>query len=124
MAAPNIVQVSTIYAKTNTANLTTNTATMVVNNPASSGKVFKINTIIVSNANNSNSHVVTIGYYNQDDLGGTQTEVIKDVTVPNNATVIITDKNSTLYLEEDRSLGATANIANNIKVICSFEEIS
>jgi len=34
------------------------------------------------------------------------------------------DKNTSLYLEEDRSIGATAGAANDLKVVVSYEEIS
>ena len=55
MAAPNIVNVSTITAKTFGARLTTTTTTSLLANSASSGKVFKVNTILVSNVDGSNS---------------------------------------------------------------------
>ena len=60
MAAPNIVNVSTITAKTVAAHLSTTTTTALLTNSASSGKVFKINTIIVSNVDGTNSADVTV----------------------------------------------------------------
>ena len=48
MAAPNIVNVATITGKSVTGALGTSTATLLQNS-ASSNKVFKINTILVSN---------------------------------------------------------------------------
>jgi hypothetical protein len=36
----------------------------------------------------------------------------------------VIDKSTSIYLEEDRSIGATASVANDLKVVCSFEEIS
>ena len=47
MAAPNIVNVSTITAKTVGAALGTSLTTDILANAASSGKVFKINTIVL-----------------------------------------------------------------------------
>jgi len=38
--------------------------------------------------------------------------------------LIVIDKSSGIYLEEDKSIGATASAANDLKVICSYEEIS
>lgn len=124
MAAPNIVQVSTITAKTNTANLTTNTATMLVSNPASSGKVLKVNSIILTNANTTSYRQCTVSYYTGQNITGSQIEIIKDVSIPNSAMLIVIDKNSSVYLEENTSIGLTATTANTIKAICSFEEIS
>ena len=48
MAAPNIVNVTTITGKTAGLAVTTS-ATDIVDNPASSGKVFKVNSLIISN---------------------------------------------------------------------------
>ena len=61
MAAPNIVNVSTITGKSVTGALGTSTATLLQNS-ASSNKVFKINTILVSNVDGTNSATAAISY--------------------------------------------------------------
>lgn len=124
MAAPNIVNVSTIIGKTASVTLNSTSAISIVNNPASSGKVFKINTIYVANTDGSSATEVTIGLYSEDDLGGTSTELIKTVVVPPDATLIVVEKASSIYLEEDKSIGAIAGVADRLKVTCSYEEIS
>ena len=124
MAAPNIVNVSTITGKTAVVNLSTTSATAVVSNAASSGKVFKINSLYVSNVDGSASAEITVSLYSEDDIGGTATEIAKTISVPADATVVIIDKNSSIYLEEDKSIGATAGAADDLKVVCSYEEIS
>lgn len=124
MAAPNIVNVSTITGKTAVVDLTSTSATTVVSNAASSGKVFKVNSLYVSNVDGVNPANITIGIYSEDDIGGTATEIVKTVAIPADATVVVIDKNSSIYLEEDKSIGATASAANDLKVVCSYEEIS
>ena len=124
MAAPNIVNVATITGKTAVVDLSTTNATAVVSNAASSGKVFKINSLYVSNVDGSSAAEITISLYSQDDIGGTATEIVKTVSVPADATLVVIDKNSSIYLEEDKSIGATASAASDLKVICSYEEIS
>lgn len=124
MAAPNIVNVSTITGKTAVVDLTSTNATAVVSNPVSSGKVFKINSLYVSNVDGTNNAEITISIYSQDDIGGTATEICKTVIVPADGTLVVIDKNSSVYLEEDKSIGATAGAANDLKVVCSYEEIS
>lgn len=124
MAAPNIVNVSTITGKTAVVDLTTTSATAVVSNAASSGKVFKINSLYVSNVDGASAAEITVSLYSQDDIGGTATEIAKTISVPADATVVIIDKNSSIYLEEDKSIGAIASAANDLKVVCSYEEIS
>ena len=124
MAAPNIVNVTTITGKTDQINLTTTSATAVVSNAAASGKVFKINSLVVSNVDGTSAADITVAVYSQDDIGGTATELVSTVSVPADASLVVIDKNTALYLEEDMSIGATAGTANDLKVVVSYEEIS
>ena len=124
MAAPNIVDVTTITGKSAVVDLTTTSATAVVSNAASSGKVFKINSLVVSNVDGTNAADITISYYSEDDIGGTATEIVSTISVPADASLVVIDKNTSIYLEEDRSIGATAGTASDLKVLVSYEEIS
>jgi hypothetical protein len=127
MANPNIVNVTTIYGNTSTYLISSTAdpfATALVNNPATSGKVFKINSIVVANVDGSSPADVTIKIFSQDDLGGTGTAIASTVSVPADATLIVTDKTTSFYLLEDKSIGATASAANDLVVTCSWEEIN
>ena len=124
MAAPNIVNVATITGKSAVVNLTSTAATAVVSNAASSGKVFKINSILVANVDGSVAADITLAYYSEDDIGGTATELLRTVSVPQDSPLVAFDKNTAFYLEEDKSIGATAGAANDLKVFVSYEEIS
>ena len=124
MAAPNIVNVTTITGKSAVVDLTTTNATLVVENPAASNKVFKINSLVVSNVDGTSAADITISYYSEDNIGGTATQIVSTVSVPADASLIVIDKNTSIYLEEDRSIGATAGSANDLKVVVSYEEIS
>ena len=124
MSNPNILNVTSIYGKTAYVALNSTSATTVVNNAASSGKVFKINTIIVSNVDGTNAADISINLYSQDDIGGTAYAIAKTISVPADASLVVLDKSSAIYLEEDKSIGATAGAADDLVVICSYEEIS
>jgi hypothetical protein len=124
MAAPNIVNVSTITAKSAYVALSSTSATQLVSNAASSGKVFKINMIQVANVDGTNACNVTVDYHSQDDIGGTAYSLVSTVSVPADASLVVIDKNTALYLEEDRSISVTAGTANDLEVIVSYEEIS
>lgn len=124
MANPNIVNVTSIIGKTNVVDLSTTNATLVVENAAASNKVLKINSLVVSNVDGTNAADITISLYSEDNIGGTATQIVSTVSVPADASLIVIDKNSFIYLEEDRSIGATAGSASDLKVVCSFEEIS
>ena len=127
MANPNILQAATVLGNTST-NLISSTAdpfaTALINNAASSGKVYKVNTIIAANVDGVSPYDITIKIFSEDDLGGTGTAIASTITVPADASVVILDKNSSFYLLEDKSVGATASTANKIVVTCSWEEIS
>jgi hypothetical protein len=127
VANPNIVNVTTILGNTSTTLISSTAdpfATALVNNAASSGKVYKINSIVAANVDGTNAADITIKIFSQDDLGGTGTAIASTISVPADATLIITDKTTTFYLLEDRSIGATASAANDIVVTISWEEIS
>ena len=124
MANPNIVSVSAIYGNNSLTSLSTTNATAIVNNAASSGKVYKINSIIVANTDGTDPYDVTISVYSEDDIGGTAYEIASTISVPADASVIIMDKNSSIYLKEDQSIGATAATASKLIVVASWEEIN
>ncbi len=123
MAAPNIIGATTILGKTTGANLTSNSATTILNNPANSGKCLKVNTLNVTNYT-GDPVAVTVSYYNSANVGGTAFAIVGNVTVPANSTFNVIDKSSQYYLEENNSLGATAVTANTLIVTCSYEDIS
>lgn len=124
MANPNIVNVAAIYGNNSSTSLSTTNATAIVNNPASSGKVFKVNMITVANVDGSAAADITINKYSQDDLGGTAYAIVSTVSVPADATLIVLDKTTALYLKEDESIGATAGTASDLVVTASWEEIN
>lgn len=124
MAAPNIVGVSTITGKTSTTALTTTSATTLVSNAASSGKVFKINMIQIANVDGTNACDVTVDVHSAASGGGTAYSLVSTVSVPADASLVAVDKNTAIYLEEDKSITATAGTASDLEIIVSYEEIS
>ena len=124
MAAPNIVNVSTITGKSATVALSTTSATTLVSNAASSNAVYKINMIQVANVDGTNACDVTVDVHSAAAGGGTAYSLVSTVSVPADASLVVLDKNTALYLEEDRSITATAGTANDLEVIVSYEEIS
>jgi hypothetical protein len=84
----------------------------------------KINTLIVSNVDPTASCDITISLYSAAALGGTATQIASTISIPADTSLIVISRETPVYLEEDRSIGATASIANDLKVVCSYEEIS
>ena len=124
MANPNLVNVAAIYGNNSTTALSTTNATAIINNPASSGKVFRVNSIVVSNVDGSTAADITISIYSQDDIGGTAYQIASTISVPADASLIVTDKTTSFYLKEDQSVGATAGTASDLVVTASWEEMN
>ena len=80
MANPNIVNTSTIVGNTGVAAVT-NVITALVTNSAASSKVYKINCLIVSNIDSTNSATLTVDIYRS----STSYTIINQVVVPINS---------------------------------------
>jgi hypothetical protein len=124
MAAPNIANVATITGKTTAVALANTAANTIVTNPSSSGKVLKLNSLYVANANTTTATNITVQYYSAANIGGTAYPFVSVVTVPAKATLVVIGKDTQVYLEENTSIGATASVANNLTVVTSYEELS
>ena len=123
MAAPNIVGINTVIGITTMRSLGDTNATTLVSNPAGSNYVYKINTIIVSNDDGTNSADITVALHDQDDGGGTAHKIAHTVAVAADSTLVVIDKASSIYLEEDRSIVVTASAGDDLDVLCSYESI-
>lgn len=117
MAAPNIVNVTTIIGKVSGLAVGTS-ASAIVTNPSSSNKVFKINALYVSNVTTNNGWITVDVLKN----GTTAFDIGYQITVPSYATLDVISK--AIYLEENDSLRLTANASATIEAVVSFEEIS
>jgi len=126
MANPNIVNVGRIFANNAGFNLRNTVETVVLNNPASSSKVQKINAISVANANSANAVLVTVKTHSQDDAGGTDYLVVKSAVIPVGGSLIVVSKDNSLYLKEDQSVSVTSGsggTAGGLDVFVSWEDI-
>lgn len=117
MAAPNIVNVTTIFGKTQYQQLTT-TLSNVVTNGATSGNVLKINDVLVANYTTSSIQTnVVVG------RGSTVFYLAGNMAVPANSTLVVVAKDSALYMEEGDYLQANASSATAAQISCSYEVI-
>jgi len=93
-------------------------ATAIVTNSSSSGKVFKINALYVSNVDGTNNATVSVDVYRST----TAYHIAKTITVPADATIDVISK--AVYLEEGDALRLTASASGDLEAVCSYEEIS
>jgi hypothetical protein len=121
MANPNIVNVTEIYGKVSHLEATTSAQTLV-ENPAGSGKIIKINTVTAANIDGTNS--VDVSCSLTDASAGTNGFIAYLVSVPGKSTLVVISKDTSIYLEEGDSLNITASAAGDCVVTVSYEEIS
>ena len=130
MSAPNIVGVATITGKIFYDALADTNLTSLVLNPASSGKVFKINTLIASNVDGTNAATIDVSYHPStttavgSTVSSTGYHLAKTITVPADATLVVISKDTSIYMEESSVLAVKASAANDIDFVVSYEEIS
>ena len=121
MSAPNLVNVSTITAKSVQAELNTTLTTEILANASSSNKVFKVNNIIVANIDGSNPADVTVAITKS---GGSPIKIASTISVPADATLVVVDKDSSLYLEEGDNIEAGASANSDLTITINYEELS
>lgn len=119
MANPNIVNVSSIFAKTVGAELSTTTTTDIVVCPAN--KILKINSIIVSNVDGSNAADATVYFY--DNSASSRYALAHTISVPADSTLVVVSKDTAIYLEEGDQIEAGASASNDLNIVISYEEI-
>lgn len=124
MAAPNIVAVTTIYGKTAYATPSDTNANVLLANAASSGKVLKINQIVAANVDGTNAVDCSVAINTAAAGSGTSYPIVSTVSVPADASLIVTDKTTAIYLEEDKSIVVTSGTASKIAYTISYEEIN
>lgn len=124
MAAPNVVNVATITAKTTYVTPSNTSANVLLANAASSGKVLKVNMIMAANVDGTSAVDTTVAINTAAAGSGTSYAIASTISVPADASLIVSDKSTAFYLEEDKSIVVTSGTASKITYTVSYEEIS
>ena len=131
MANPNIVNVTAIYGTTTYLTPSATTAVVLLPNAASSGLVYKINNIVAANVNGTSAVDTTVSIYSNGAVaqgsapsGGTAFPIVSTVSVPADASLIVADKTTGIYLMEGTSIVVTSGTASGITYSISYENIA
>jgi hypothetical protein len=133
MANPNIVNVTSIYGNTayvipastsvSVAWTYNGTTTLTGLTPAS-GTVNRVTSIVVSNVTSS-AATATVAIANNATYGsGTPYYIAYQISVPPNASVIVTDKTSSFYVTESQSVGVISGTSSALNYTATFEAIT
>lgn len=120
MAAPNIANVQTITGKVAGVAIGA-TATDLVANAASSGKLVRIVSVYIANVDGVNDATVNVDVQKN---GTTAYRITNTVNVPADTTLVVIGKDAPVYLEENDKLRATASAASDLEAVVSYEELT
>lgn len=131
MANPNIAALTTLTGNTTYLTPSATTAVVLLANPASSNQVFRINQIVAANVNGTNAVDTTVSVYTNGGVaqgsapsGGTAFPLASTVSVPADASLIVVDKTTAIYLQEGTSITVTSGTASGITYSISYEIIA
>jgi hypothetical protein len=131
MANPNIAALTTLTGNTTYLTPSGTTAVVLLPNAASSNQVFRINQIVAANVNGTSAVDTTVSIYTNGAVaqgsapsGGTAFPIASTISVPADASLIIVDKTTALYLMEGTSISVTSGTASGITYSVSYEVIS
>lgn len=119
MTTPNIRNLTTLNANISVLNVSTVSAN-IVSNPVSSNTVIKINTLIISNIDGTNTADITASIL----ANGVGYALVSTVAVPADASLIAISKATSIYLKEGDAIILSASANGDLQAICSYEEIS
>ena len=78
---------------------------------------------MLSNVDGTNAVDATVKVYNAA-TGGTGFSVASTLNVPADSTVVAIGRDNSVWLEEDRRIEVQASAADDLEVVCSYEEVS
>ena len=123
MTAPNIVGVNTITGITTSLHLTTTPQT-IISNAFDSNRVYKVNNILISNKDGSSAANVFVKFHPYGATGaGSSVSIAHEISVAADSSLVVLDKASAIYLEENKSIVAYSSANDDLDIISSFEII-
>ena len=122
MTPPNIVNVTEIYGNTYGSALTT-ADSIFVNNIQSSGKVYKINALYISNIHGTAAADVSVTLNTAYVTATANTRIASTISVAADSTLVLITKDSSIYLTEEGRINITSNANSHLEAVISWDEI-
>ena len=119
MATPNLASVATINGFTTNGAVTTSNQDIV---DVTAEYVYKINSLIIANIDGTNAATVTVSI--STDNGSNYHAIASTVSVPADATLVVIDKNSALYLDETDLLRVVGSANSDLTYTVSGEKMT
>lgn len=123
MANPNLFAVTSGYGVTSYLIPTNTSATTWTALTPATGTVNKIENMVASNVTGSAASI-TVSINSATGGGGTAYRIAYQISVPANASLIIVDKTTALYVGEGQSIVVTSGTTNAIEMTASYEALT
>jgi len=123
MATPNIVGVTDIRGNTVYIIPSTTSATVWTALTPATNVVNKVGNITATNVTSS-AVAVTVSINSATAGGGTAYRLCYQISVPANASLIIVDKTTGLYVNDAQSVVVTSGVANALEFVATYEAIT
>lgn len=94
--------------------LSSTSLTSLLDNAAASGEIILVTSIIITNEDTANTTYITLERYSQDALGGTAYPILKQQDIVPGVPFQVLEHG--IWLDEDKSLGVTAEAANDMVI--------
>jgi hypothetical protein len=133
MANPNILSITTLNGNTGyvlpastavSVAWTFNGSTSLTGLTPAAGTVNKIESIIVSNTTGSAAAASVAISNNATYASGTAYYIAYQISVPANASLIITDKTTSFYVTENQSVGVISGTSSALTFVATFDVIT
>ena len=133
MANPNIISVTTLNGNTGyvlpastavSVAWTYNGSTSLTGLTPAAGTVNKIESIVVSNTTGTAAAASVAISNNATYASGTAYYIAYQISVPANASLIITDKTTSFYVTENQSVGVISGTSSALTFVAAFDVIT
>lgn len=119
MANPNLASATNIYGGSFSADLPTSIITLVTNG-SSSGKIFKVHTVMITNIDGVNTPYCNVQLFD----GFFGTWLAYTLNVPADSAIVLIGRDNPIYLREGFSIRAQASAAGDVAIHTAWDEIS
>jgi hypothetical protein len=123
MANPNIVNVTSIYGNTVYLIPANTAATVWTALTPATNTVNKIDSIIATNVTGSPANT-TVSINSATGGGGTAYRICYQISIPANAALIVVDKTTAFYVQDNQSVVVTSGTGSAIEYTAAFEAIT
>ena len=117
----NKAAITSIYGEFKAGPLTNTLTTTLLENAASSGYAYKINSIIVTNIDGATAADLTMDI--EDIAGSNESYITNTVSVLPDSTLIVIDREASFYLKENYRIRGGASANGDLTYIISYEKI-